>query len=206
MELNIEKNQQALLAAIIESSQDAIISKNLQSRITSWNKAAERMFGYTEQEMLGKKIHVLIPEDRLKEEDFIIERLKNGQLVEHYETLRKTKSGKFLQISLTISPIKDDSGRIIGASKIARDITHQKENEERLKIIYAFGKSISAYLDVNTILQKVTDVTTQLAGAAFGAFFYNKIDSKGESYMLYTLSGAPREAFERFGMPRNTAI
>jgi len=206
MELNTVNAQQALLAAIIEGSQDAIISKNLQSRVTSWNKAAERMFGYTEQEMLGKRIHILIPDDRLKEEDYIIERLKEGQIIEHYETLRKTKSGKYLQISLTISPIKDQSGRIVGASKIARDITQQKENEERLKIINSFGKSISAHLEVNTILQKVTDVATRLSGAAFGAFFYNKIDSRGESYMLYTLSGAPRESFEKFGMPRNTAI
>lgn len=206
MEFMNTYHKQALLAAIVESSEDAIISKNLNSQITSWNRAAERMFGYAEQEMLGQFIHTIIPEDRLDEENFIIGRLKEGHRIEHYETLRRTKSGKLLQISLTISPIKDPSGDIIGASKIARDITRQKENEERLKIINAFGNSISAQLDVNTILQKVTDATTQLAGAAFGAFFYNKVDSTGESYMLHTLSGAPREAFERFGMPRNTDI
>lgn len=206
MILNNRDERQALLVAIVESSQDAIISKNLQSRITSWNKAAERMFGYTEEEMLGQLIHILIPEDRLNEEDFIIEKLKEGQRIEHYDTLRRTKSGKLLQISLTISPIKDTTGHIVGASKIARDITRQKENEERLSIINSFGKSISAQLDIKTILQKVTDVTTRLSGAAFGAFFYNTIDSTGESYRLYTLSGAPREAFEKFGMPRNTDV
>lgn len=196
----------AMLAAIIDSSEDAIISKDLNSRVTSWNKAAERMFGYTEAEMLGKLIRVLIPADRQYEEDDIIARLKRGERVEHFETIRLTKDGRELQVSLTISPVKDKLGIIIGASKIARDITRQKQNEERLQIINTVGKAISAQLDTATILQQVTDATTRLCGAAFGAFFYNTIDANGEAYMLYALSGAPREAFEKFGMPRNTAI
>ena len=94
---NIEQRQ-AMLAAIIDSSEDAIISKDLGSRITSWNKAAERMFGYTQEEMIGKLIHILIPEDRRSEEDEIISNLRQGKRVEHYETVRLTKSGKELQI------------------------------------------------------------------------------------------------------------
>ena len=206
MELKDNEQRQAMLAAIIDSSEDAIISKNLQSRITSWNKAAERMFGYTEDEMVGQLIHILIPEDRRTEEDIIIASLKAGKRIEHFETVRRTKTGKHLQISLTVSPIRDSTGKIVGASKIARDITRQKQNEERLHIINSIGKAISAQLDIDTILQLVTDATTRLSGAAFGAFFYNKVDSKGEAYMLYALSGAPREAFDKFGMPRNTAV
>ena len=199
-------NRSAMFEAIIDSSEDAIISKDLSSRITSWNRSAERMFGYTEQEMVGQLIHVLIPEDRKREEDDIITSLKQGRRVEHFETVRITKYGKELQVSLTISPIKDSNGTIVGASKIARDITRQKQTEQRLQIINAVGRSISAELNVDNILQLVTDATTRLSGAAFGAFFYNKLDAQGKTYMLYALSGAPREAFEKFGMPRNTAI
>ena len=203
----------AMLAAIIESSQDAIISKNLSSIITSWNKAAETMFGYTSQEVVGNHISIIIPKDRIEEEEMIISKLRRGERIEHYETIRVAKSGKQLNISLSISPIRNESGEVIGASKIARDITEQKETEKllteylhRLEVINAVGKTLAAELDINALLQKTTDATTQLAGAAFGAFFYNKTDSKGESYLLYTLSGAPREAFEKFGMPRNTAV
>lgn len=206
MKMNSTDQRHAMLAAIIDSSEDAIISKDLQSRVTSWNKAAERMFGYTEAEMLGQLIHRLIPEDRRGEEDEIIASLKQGSRIEHYETIRVTKSGKQLNISLTISPIRDVEGNIVGASKIARDITIQKQHEKRLRIINEVGKSISSKLDVDVILQTVTDATTRLSEAAFGAFFYNKIDAKGEAYMLYALSGASREAFDKFGMPRNTAV
>jgi PAS domain S-box-containing protein len=199
-------DRSGMFAAIIDSSEDAIISKDLNSRVTSWNKAAERMFGYTEQEMVGQLIHILIPEDRKREEDEIIAGLKQGKRVEHFETIRVAKNGRELQVSLTISPIKNSSGVIVGASKIARDITRQKQTEQRLQIINDVGRSISAQLNVDSILQLVTDATTRLSGAAFGAFFYNKLDAQGKTYMLYALSGAPREAFEKFGMPRNTAI
>lgn len=200
----IEK--QAMLAAIIESSEDAIISKDLTSRVTSWNPAAERMFGYSESEMVGQLIHILIPEDRKQEEDHIISSLKRGERVEHFETIRVTKTGKKLHISLTISPIKNAEGKIIGASKIARDITQQKLTEERLKILNDLSYTINAKLDVETILQLVTDACTKAVGAQFGAFFYNKIDEKGASYMLYALSGADRAQFDKFGMPRNTKV
>ena len=196
----------AMLAAIIDSSQDAIISKDLNSRIMSWNKSAECMFGYTEEEMIGQYVHRLIPPDRQQEEDTIIGKLRAGFAVEHFETIRIRKDGTEFPVSLMISPIRDGSGKIIGASKIARDITRQKLNEERLQVINEVGTSIARHLDVNKILQTVTDATTKLSTAAFGAFFYNMIDAKGESYMLYALSGAPREAFDKFGMPRNTKV
>ena len=203
----------AMLAAIIDSSEDAIISKNLDGIVTSWNKAAELMFGHSEIEAVGKHISLIIPKDRLQEEEMIIASLRRGERIEHFHTIRVTKTGKELNISLSISPIRNEHGKIIGASKIARDITRQKEAENtiaqyvhRLEMINAAGKTLAAELDINEILQKTTDATTKLCGAAYGAFFYNKTDSKGESFMLYALSGAPKEAFEKFGMPRNTDV
>lgn len=201
------------LAAIIESSEDAIISKNLQGIIQSWNKAAERVFGYSAAEVIGSHISILIPEDRQAEEDMIISNLKAGRRVEHFQTIRRTKEGKQIHISLTVSPIKNGAGVITGASKIARDITRQKEAEEmqaryaeQLEQINAATKTLASEINEEKILDHVTAVTTKLSGASFGAFFYNKTDAKGESYMLFALSGAPREAFEKFGMPRNTAV
>lgn len=128
----IEKDM-AHFAALVKSSDDAIISKTLDGTITSWNPAAEKMFGYTAQEMIGQPITRLIPADRLDEEIFIVARISSGEQVEHFHTLRQTKDRGLINISLTISPIKDPKGNIIGASKIARDITKAKTEEERLR-------------------------------------------------------------------------
>lgn len=125
------EKQSAILSAIVSYSDDAIISKDLNSIVTSWNNSAERIFGYTAAEMIGESIVKLIPEDRLQEEPEIIARLRSGQRVDHFETKRLTKHGKLLDVSLTISPVIDLSGRIIGISKIARDITDKKQEEQR---------------------------------------------------------------------------
>src|SRR5689334_21847146 len=114
-----------LLAAIVDSSEDAIISKDLHSIITSWNKGAENIFGYTAAEMIGQSISRLFPTERLHEETRILERIQLGERVEHFETQRVRKNGSLLDVSLTISPIRNADGKIIGASKIARDITEQ---------------------------------------------------------------------------------
>lgn len=205
--------KQGRLAAIVDSSDDAIVSKNLDGIIISWNKSAVQMFGYTEAEAIGKHISLIIPPDRIDEEEYIINHIKAGEKIDHFETIRIDKQGTEKQLSITISPILDANGRIIGASKIARDISAQlaaqlaiKKYTERLEILNTMIEAVSEELDLDKILQKVTDATTELTGAKFGAFFYNRVDDNGESYMLFTLSGAPREAFERFGMPRNTAI
>jgi len=207
------ETKQAMLAAIIESSEDAIVSKTLDGTVTSWNKSAAKMFGYNEGEMVGKSIITVIPKDRRQEEVVILGKIRQGEKVEHYETVRLRKDGTEIAVSLTISPIKNAAGQVIGASKIARDISKQKTSEEslqryanNLETVNSVGKMVSERLDVQEILQQVTDVTTEATGAAFGAFFYNKLDEHGESYTLFTLSGAPREAFEKFGMPRNTAV
>jgi len=130
------EQRQALLNAIIMSSDDAIVSKSLDGIITSWNPAAERMFEYPSDEAVGRHISLIIPDDRLSEEDFIIGQVRSGKKVNHFETIRKKKSGELIPISVTVSPVIDDSGNIIGASKIARDISDQqkaqREKEELL--------------------------------------------------------------------------
>jgi len=122
-----------LLASIVESSDDAIVSKDLNGVITSWNKSAERLFGYTAQEAVGQSILMLIPSDRLEEESRILASLRRGERVDHFETVRVRKDGSELSVSLTISPVREADGRIIGASKVARDITEQIRQEAALK-------------------------------------------------------------------------
>ena len=329
------------LSAIIESAEDAVISKSLEGVIMSWNKGAERIFGYTADEIVGKHVTVLIPEDHIDEEPTILSRLRAGERIEHYETIRRRKDGTLIDISLTVSPIFGPGGRIVGASKVARDITEKlraqraldessarlnlalaaarlgdwswdaatdvvklsdtaadifgvppgsqmtwaqmrellheedrerarvaveraaaehsdydieyrvvgrdgvgtrwilakgralyegggrltgmlgvvqdlterklavqtlREQSEALGIINDLGQVISAELDLHKVVQAVTDAATELTGARFGSFFYNVLDERGASYMLYTLSGVPREAFAHFPMPRNTDI
>jgi PAS domain S-box-containing protein len=116
--------------AIVESSDDAIISKSLDGIITSWNPAAQRLFGYLPEEIIGRPISVLMPEERYDDMDAILGRIRRGERVEHYETVRLSKEGRRIQVSLSVSPVKDASGRIIGAAKIARDITGRKAAEE----------------------------------------------------------------------------
>ena len=117
------------LAAVVEFSNDAIISKNLQGIVTSWNRAAEQIFGYTAAEMIGRPISVLAAPEVGNEMPFILERISRGERVEHYDTRRRRKDGQTIHVSLTVSPVRDSSGTIIGASKIARDITDRKRLE-----------------------------------------------------------------------------
>jgi PAS domain S-box-containing protein len=126
-----------LLASIVESSNDAIISKSLDGTIQSWNAAAETLFGYTSAHAVGKHISLIIPPERIAEEDKIIARLKEGERIEHFETERVRSDGQHLTVSLTISPLKDDSGNVIGASKIARDVTERRRLEDSLRKLAA---------------------------------------------------------------------
>ena len=200
--------------AVIESSDDAIITKDLNSIITSWNPAAERMFGYTAAEALGQSIRMLIPDELQTEEDVVLAKIRSGQKIDHYETVRQRKDGARLTISLTVSPIRDENGVIVGASKVARDITERarllasaREHAANTEKLGEVGTVVTSTLDRDVIVQKVTDVATALTQAQFGAFFYNVTDPQsGDAYMLYTLSGAPREAFAKFPHPRATAV
>ena len=325
------------LARIIESSDDAIVSKDLNGTILSWNRAAERIFGYTAEEAIGRSVRIIIPEDRQDEEDAVLAHIRKGEGVTHFDTIRKRKDGSLVPISLTVSPVHDDRGVVIGASKIARDLSdrigaeraarrlkavvessddaiitksldsiitswnprrgadvrlygggshrpfdshdHPRRSSERrghgsrphprraigrslrddsaaegrragdhladrladprrprarssahrrspatspsargcwplrrsrrdiTRQLGEVGAAVASSLDQNTIVQQVTDLATSLTRAEFGAFFYNVVDAEsGESYMLYTLSGAPREAFAKFPQPRATAV
>lgn len=143
----------ARLAAIVESSADAMISKDLDGRILSWNSGAERLYGYTAQEAIGQPITLIIPPDRQVEERGIVERLRRGELVEHFETIRRSKQGRLIDISLSISPIRDASGQVVGASKVARDITARKRSEallngqKRVLELMARGAELKEILD-----------------------------------------------------------
>ncbi|MGB8072658.1 MAG: PAS domain S-box protein, partial [Pseudolabrys sp.] len=120
------------LASIVESTDDAIVSKNLDGIIANWNRGAERIFGYTSEEAIGQPITMVIPADRQSEEREILTRIRRGERIDHYETVRRRKDGSLVVVSLTVSPVKNAEGQIIGASKIARDITEQKRSQEQI--------------------------------------------------------------------------
>jgi PAS domain S-box-containing protein len=120
------------LASIVESSDDAIVSKNLDGIITNWNRGAERIFGYTAEEAIGRPITILIPENRQSEEREILTRIRRGERIDHFETIRQRKHGSLITVSLSVSPVKNAEGKIVGASKVARDITEQKLSQEKI--------------------------------------------------------------------------
>ncbi len=330
---------QGRLAAIIESTEDAVVSKSLDGTIQSWNAGAERLFGYSAAEAVGQNILLVVPPERADEEAAILARLRRGERVDHFETVRVRKDGTQFHVSLTVSPLRDPAGNVVGASKIARDITERKRADEALRrneaelhtlansipqlawmanpdghifwynrgwyeytgatieemqgwgwqsvhdpqmlplvrkswkhsldsgepfemefplrgadgkfrwfltrvnplrddegrVVRWFGTNtdidhakrieeelreqtrtlellnqtgtvVGSTLELQNLLQGVTDIATQLSGAQFGAFFYNMTDKTGDTYLLYTLCGAPREAFEKFGQPRATPL
>ena len=184
------------LAAIVACSDDAIISKSLDGIITSWNAGAERIFGYRAAEMIGQSIRRLIANDLQAEEDDILARLRRGERVEHFETVRRAKDGRLLDVSVAISPLRDAHGTIIGASKIARDITAQKQLErelaqratklERLNAeLQQFGYIVSH--DLQEPLRTITNFVQLLAQRAHG-----KLDAEADTYMTFAVEGAQR--------------
>src|ERR1700750_2091699 len=132
IEIELRESEQRLrwLASIVESSDDAIVSKNLDGIFRSWNTGAERIFGYSASEAIGQPITLVIPQDRQSEEREILTRIRRGERIDHFETVRQRKDGSLIVVSLTVSPVKDADGTIVGASKIARDISEQKRNQE----------------------------------------------------------------------------
>ena len=163
------------LAAIVESSDDAIVSKDLNGIITSWNKGAEDLFGYTAEEAIGRSITMVIPQDRLSEEDMVLGRIRKGQRVEHFDTIRQRKDGTLVPISLTVSPIRDANGTIVGASKIARNISDRRQIESeleelqrRLMALAVASASILGSPDTDAIASRAID----LARAVFAADGY----------------------------------
>ena len=146
---------QRRLAAIIESSEDAIASKDLNGIITSWNKSAERLFGYTAEEIIGQPVTLIIPPELHDDEPRILGKIRAGERIEHFQTVRVHKNGQLIDVSLTVSPIRDDQGNIVGAAKIVRDITRQKKLEEaalRLAAIVESSDDAIASKDLNGTL------------------------------------------------------
>jgi len=185
-----------LLADVVESSDDAIISKDLDGRITSWNKGAERLFGYSSAEMLGQPISVLAPPDRAGEMAAILERIKRGERVENFESIRRGKDGRLVNVSLTVSPILDAAGKIMGASKIARDITERTLAEQ------AIARQADQLARSNANLQQFTYAAshdlqeplrtvvtfTQLLSDRYG----EKLDGEANEFMSFVISAATR--------------
>jgi PAS domain S-box-containing protein len=186
----------SLLASIVESSDDAIVSKNLDGIVMSWNQGAERLFGYTAAEVIGKSIEILIPPDRIEEETEILARLRRGERVDHFETIRVCKDGSRRNISLTISPVKDARGAIVGASKIARDITERVRQEQALQTANASLNqantdlqlfAYSASHDLQEPL-RITRVYSELLEKTFGA----QLGEAGDELIRHIIEGATR--------------
>jgi len=170
----------ARLAAIVESSDDAIVSKTLDGVITSWNHAAERMFGYAPAEAIGRHITLIIPPDRLDEETRVLASIRAGRRVEHFETIRVTKDGRQVAVSLTVSPVKDSSGRVIGASKIARDVSERRRGEIAQARLAAIIESSD-----DAIISKTLDgVITSWNGAAERVFGWTAAEAIGQHITL----------------------
>ena len=168
------------LAAIVQSSEDAVISKNLDGTITSWNPAAERMFGFTEQEALGKPISIIGTPDRIDEFKDIIEKVKKGIKVERYETQRKRKDGTIVDVSVTVSPVKNENGKIIGLSVIDRDITSQKQASQYARSLAAIVQSSE-----DAVISEALDGTiTSWNPAAEKMFGYSEREALGKPMTL----------------------
>jgi PAS domain S-box-containing protein len=167
----VAEHLRAHLAAIVESSLDAIIGKDLDGIVTSWNGSAERIFGYSAAEMIGKSLRLIIPADRQDEEDRILARLHSGETAQHLETLRRTRDGRLIDVSVTVSPIRDGLGRIVGASKIARDMTVSRRHErelERVTRLYAALSQVNQAIvwttDRDSLFHKVCRVLVEHGG------------------------------------------
>ena len=163
----------AKLAAIVESSDDAIIGKDLNGIIITWNRGAEWVFGYTEREAIGRPITILTPPDRVNEEALILERIRRGERVEHFETVRRRKDGTLLDVSLSVSPIIDADGKVAGASKIARDISERKqaeaalrESEERYRVLFELSPVAVYSIDTSGVIQNFNRHAAELWGRA----------------------------------------
>jgi two-component system, NtrC family, sensor kinase len=169
--INIEDRKQAErkmheLVSIIRNSQDAIIGKTLDGIVTSWNLGAERLFGYRAEEMIGQPVTKLSPEERLEEEADILAHIRRGERIEHYETVRRCKDGRLVDVSLSVSPLRDDAGHLIGASKIARDITERKRVEKNLQESQArFEAVIESAMDAIITIDEMQRVVVFNAAA-----------------------------------------
>ncbi|MBD1909229.1 MULTISPECIES: PAS domain S-box protein [unclassified Leptolyngbya] len=196
---NAEMIAVARLAAIVESSDDAIIGKALDGTVTSWNASAERIFGYSAEEIIGRSVNLLVPDHRLDEGSKILDQIKQGQRVEHFETVRRRKDGTLVHISLSISPIKDETGQIIGASKIARDITKHQQAEDALRRSLKDLADIKFALDQSSIVA-ITDTegTITYANDKFCEISkYSKSELIGQNHHIVNSGCHPKSFFQQ---------
>jgi PAS domain S-box-containing protein len=198
MALSSEDLARRHLAKIVDSSDDAIVSKDLNGIIQSWNSAAERMFGFTAAEAVGQSIRIIIPADRQHEEDYVLGQIRAGRPVRHYETIRQHKDGSTRPISLTVSPIFDDRGQVIGASKIARDVSEQArlraEAQEQARIAEQLGHvgtTLAASLDREAIVTRVTNVGIELTGAEVGRLIDDVADGHASALRIDDITAEP---------------
>jgi PAS domain S-box-containing protein len=181
----------ALLAAIVDSTDDAILSKDLDGHITSWNKGAEKMFGYSAQEALGRHVSLIIPPDRLGEEQNLLEQVRRGERVDHFETQRKHRDGRFVFVSLTICPVRDEHGRVVGVSKVARDIGEQKRTAELRGLLAAVVNSS----DDAIISKNLDSIITSWNAGAQRIFGYTASEAIGRPiWMLFPPDRIDEEA------------
>jgi PAS domain S-box-containing protein len=171
------------LASIVQSSDDAIVSKSLDGIITSWNKGAERVFGYTAEEATGQPITIVIPQDRQEEERTILTRIRRGERIEHFETVRQRKHGSLIWVSLTISPVKNAEGKIVGASKIARDITEQKRTSDQIATLAREAEHRSKNLLAN--MQAMVNLSQADAVADFKKVIEGRIQALANVHSLF---------------------
>lgn len=172
------------LAAIIESSDDAIVSKDLNGIITSWNRSAERLFGYSTEEIVGKSIMTLIPSDRSSEEHEILTRIRHGERIAHYETVRRRKDGSLVDISLTVSPIKDGRGKVVGVSKVARDITKQRKAQEQQTLI--LGEMTHRIKNTLATVQAIASQTLKSASSEDRSAFIARLHALANAHEILT--------------------
>ena len=208
------------LAAIVESSEDAIVGKNLNGIITSWNQGAERIFGYTAAEAIGQPVSILAAPDRLDEMPEILSKIRRGERAEHYDTRRRKKDGQIIDVALSVSPVRNSAGQIVGASKIARDITERvRADQERTvllsreqdarqtaELLNHVALRLSAQLDLAKLLHETTEIAATLVGAELSSFFRHAGKGPDDSYVLYALAGVPREEFQGFPAPRHVDL
>ncbi len=180
------QQQLNFLASIVQSSDDAIVSKNLDGIITSWNKGAERIFGYTAEEAVGQPITIVIPQDRQNEERTILTRIRRGERIEHFETVRQRKHGSLIWVALTISPVKNAEGKIVGASKIARDITEQKRTSDQIATLAREAEHRSKNLLAN--VQAMVDLSQADAVADFKEAIKGRIQALANVHSLFVAS------------------
>ena len=195
--IRAHESAQQRLAAIVTSSDDAIISKDLEGTIVSWNEGAQRLFGYSAEEAIGQPILMLFPADRREEESAVMDKIRGGQPIAHYDTIRRRKDGSLFDVSLTVSPIKDAQGVVVGVSKIARDITERVQHEKRREAQYAIATLTSGESSLAETASQILEIVARSGPWVFGALWLRQSDDRLWCHSTWQPPGGNAEAFDR---------